>query len=90
MQDSFPCTPDGNCFAVIEDHIGAFDLKMAGPVGALFHPEEVFVTSEADCQNISFSLQGFELKMGIKTLQADGKITDGPEGISLHLDEHTA
>ena len=90
MQDSFPCTPEGNCFAVIEDHIGAFDLKMAGPTGAVFHPESIFVPKESTCTDISFILQGFELKMAVRTLQADGNSSDGPEGLTLNLGDYVA
>jgi len=36
--ESFPCTPDGNCFAIVQD-LPSFSLKLAGSSHALFEPK---------------------------------------------------
>ena len=39
LQESSPCTPDGNCFVVVYN-LDQFILRLSGPQGAVFAPSE--------------------------------------------------
>ena len=72
--DSFPCTPDGNCFALVQD-MPQFSLKVSGPSSALFEPKHIKIGGNdglSSCEGLSFVLKGYGCDVPIKFRAADG------------------
>ena len=82
--DSFPCTPDGNCFALVQD-LPSFTLKVVGPQPALFEPKQISVSAEASCEDLTFVLKGFSCVIPVKMRQGDGSLVNGPAGLPIQL-----
>ena len=86
-QESSQCTPDGNCFVVVYN-LDQFTVKMKGPQGSVFEPAEYKVDTKSSaiaCEDLSFRLKGFSLKLAVKTKNNEGKVMNGPEGITIEL-----
>ena len=59
--ESFPCTPDGNCFALVQD-MPQFSLRIVGHSSALFEPKSVTVGGSDGldtCEDLTFVLKGY-------------------------------
>ena len=85
--DSFPCTPDGNCFALVQD-ISEFTLKIHGPSAALFEPREIKIGGKdglASCEDLTFLLKGYGVTVPVKFRLSDGSLVRGPPGIPIKL-----
>lgn len=75
--EEFPCTPDGNCFAIIQD-LDVFALRVAGPAFALFEPKEILIgdsqKSTMTCQEdkeLTFRLKGHRIVIPVVIMTAD-------------------
>lgn len=78
--ESFPCTPDGNCFALVQD-MPSFTLKVKGPQSALFEPKQISVDADSSCEDLTFVLKGYSCVIPVKMRTGDGSLVDGPEGL---------
>jgi len=85
-QETSHCTPDGNCFVVVYN-LDSFSLKMSGPPGILFNPLEIVVDTKngEKCEDLSFKLKGFEIKIGVKNKGIGGVLVAGPKGLEGFL-----
>ena len=84
LMETFPCTPDGNCFAVIQN-LPEFHLKMAGPKNAIFEPKEVLINKKKTCEDIVFMMKGFGLQIPVKFQDGNGQLNPGTEGIHVRI-----
>ena len=90
--ESFPCTPDGNCFALVHD-MDSFLLKVKGPSSALFEPKSILVGNGqgalSHCEDLTFALKGYTCIVPVKIRTEDGSLVKGPPGIPIKLRENT-
>ena len=84
MVESFPCTPDGNCFAVISN-LPDFNLRMAAPGNALFEPKVINVKKNQSCESLVFKLKGFSLEISVKLQDTNRELLPGPEDTYVRL-----
>ena len=87
--ESFPCTPDGNCFALVQD-MPQFSLRIAGHSSALFEPKSIHIggpNGQASCEDLTFVLKGYVLRIPVKMRTAQGELVAGPAGISIKLSD---
>lgn len=84
--EEFPCTPDGNCFAIIQD-LDVFALRIAGPAFALFEPKEILIGDSITCQEdkeLTFRLKGHRIVIPIVIMTTD-ELVQGPSGVQIKL-----
>lgn len=61
---------------------------MRGPSGSVFDPPEYIIDTKIDgnsCDDLTFKLKGFSLTFGIKALNQEGKLIQGPENTEITL-----
>ena len=88
--ESFPCTPDGNCFALVHD-MTQFALRVKGPYSALFHPKHILVGGAQglpSCEDLTFALKGYGCVVPVKVRTEEGDLVKGPAGIPIRLREN--
>ena len=86
--DTFPCTPDGNCFAIVQD-LEQFSLRVNGPSHALFEPKKFMIGTSSSCEDsLTFTLKGNRCDIPVKVMGGDDKLQNGPAGIQIRL-KHT-
>jgi len=84
LVESFPCTPDGNCFAVIQN-LPDFNLKIAAPGNALFEPKDISVKKNTSCESLVFKLKGFSLQIPLMLQDINGQLHPGPMDMPIRL-----
>ena len=85
--ESFPCTPDGNCFALVQD-MPQFSLRIVGHNSALFEPKTIQIggpNGQASCEDLTFVLKGYVCNIPVKMRTAEGELVVGPAGIPIKL-----
>ena len=86
--ETFPCTPDGNCFAIVQD-IAQFSLRISGPSHALFEPKQILIgasESTFNCnESLTFTLKGYRCEIPVKVMTENDQLVAGPAGISIRL-----
>lgn len=90
--ESFPCTPDGNCFALVQD-LPEFALRITGHKSALFEPKLIKIGGQGgreSCEDLAFVLKGYVCNVPVKLRTAEGDLVPGPAGISIKLKQNTA
>ena len=85
VAETFSCTPDGNCFAVIQN-LESFILRVSGLPNARFEPHEYIIDSQKQsCEDLTFRLKGFGLSIPIKHQNSNDQLTVGPKDIKIIL-----
>ena len=90
--ETFPCTPDGNCFALVNEDSqrDGFSLRVEGPMSARFEPREIKIGGKGgltSCEDLTFILKGYGVTVPVKFLAADGSHLAGPAGVPIKLSD---
>ena len=79
VAETFSCTPDGNCFAVVQN-LQSFILRVSGLPNAKFDPPEYNIDSQKQsCEDLIFRLKGFGLSIPIRHRNSDSQLITGPK-----------